>query len=84
MRLVLKPRKEGMTKEEAFQYYQTCDYKEIFDVKETTIELPDHATIFRSYECECCGESTAENWIKLVNGKKLCPDCAKPYDRFRV
>lgn len=84
VRLVLKPKRKGMTKEESFNYYQNSEPKDLFDVKETTISLPEPASIFDSYECECCGESTGANWIRLVNGKKLCLDCCGKYDRFNV
>ena len=84
VRLVLKPRPEGMTKAESFAYYQACEPKDMFDVKETTIALPEAAKLFDSYICECCGESTGANWIRLAGGKKLCLDCYDSYDRFNV
>ena len=84
VRLVLKPRPEGMTKAESFAYYQACEPKDMFDVKETTIALPESAKLFDSYICECCGESTGANWIRLAGGKKLCLDCYDSYDRFNV
>ena len=48
------------------------------------IPLPVPAKIFDSYDCEGCGEKTGANWIRLVNGKKLCPDCCQRYNRFDV
>ena len=84
VRLVLKPKPQGMTREESFGYYQSREPKELFDVKETRIALPEEAQIFDSYVCECCGELTAANWIRIRNGKKLCPDCVHEYDRFHV
>ena len=84
VRLVLKPRPEGMTKAESFAYYQACEPKDMFDVKETTIALPEAAKLFDSYICECCGESTGANWIRLAGGKKLCLDCYDSYNRFDV
>ena len=84
VRLVLKPRPEGMTREESFAYYQSRRPDELFEVKETTISLPEPARLFRSYACENCGEVTGENWIRLAGGKKLCLDCYRQYDRFRV
>ncbi|MBP0968808.1 MAG: TraR/DksA C4-type zinc finger protein, partial [Oscillospiraceae bacterium] len=48
------------------------------------IPLPEEAQIFDSYVCECCGETTAANWIRIQNGKKLCIDCAQAYDRFNI
>ncbi len=84
VRLVLKPRPEGMTKEASFAYYQGCRPEEMFDVKETTIRLPEAARLFDSYTCDCCGEVTGANWIRLAGGKKLCLDCYKSYDRFYI
>ena len=76
VRLVLKPKPEGMTKTESFVYYQSCDPKEMFEVKETTIALPDQAKLFDSYICPCCGEMTGSRWMKRVGEKLLCLDCA--------
>ncbi len=84
VRLVLKPKPEGMTKAESFAYYQSMEPCEMFDVKEATIRLPEHARLFDSYTCECCGEVTGANWIRIQDGKKLCLDCCQNYDRFRV
>ena len=84
VRLVLKPKPEGMTREQSFDYYQSCDPKDMFDVKDTTIALPEKARLFDSYTCECCGESTGANWIRLAGGRKLCLDCYETYDRFHV
>ena len=84
VRLVLKKKPEGMTKEQSFAYYQSCEPKDMFDVKETTIQLPEQARIFDSYTCDCCGETAGANWIRLAGDKKLCLDCYKTYDRFNV
>ena len=84
VRLVLKPKPEGLTREEFFAYYQSREPKDLFDVKETTTPLPEKARLFDSYICDCCGEKTGANWIRIVNGKKLCLDCCKDYNRFDV
>jgi formylmethanofuran dehydrogenase subunit E len=84
VRLVLKPRPKEMTREESFQYYQSCEPMDMFDVKETTITLPEKARLFDSYVCDCCGESTGANWIRLAGEKKLCMDCYQEYDRCHV
>ena len=84
VRLVLKP-KEGLTREESFAYYQSCRPEEMFQVKETTIALPEKARMFDSYTCACCGEKTGANWIRMgADGKKLCLDCCETYNRFDV
>ena len=84
VRLVLKPKPEGMTKAESFAYYQGCQPEEMFLVKETTIRLPEAARLFDSYVCDHCGETTGANWIRLAGDKKLCLDCYETYDRFSV
>ena len=84
VRLVLKDRPEGMSRQEPFAYYQSLAPRDMFTVKETTITLPESARLFQSVKCECCGETTAENMIRLENGKKLCLDCYQVYSRFNV
>ena len=84
VRLVLKPKPEGMTKEESFAYYQSCKPEEVFLVKETALSLPEKARLFDSYTCDCCGEVTGANWIRLQGDKKLCLDCYETYNRFDI
>ena len=84
VRLILKPRPEHLTRETSFDYYQSLPPKEMFDEKETTIKLPDSAQRFASHICECCGEMAGANWVRLVDGKKLCLDCYESYNRFDV
>jgi formylmethanofuran dehydrogenase subunit E len=84
VRLVLKPKPEGMTREKSFAYYQSCEPKDMFDVKDAVIQLPEKARLFDSYICDCCGEVTGANWIRLAGDKKLCLDCYESYDRFAV
>ena len=84
VRLVLKPKPRDMTREESFAYFQACEPKDMFDVKSTTIRLPEAARLFDSYVCDCCGETTGANWIRLAGDKKLCLDCYESYDRFHV
>lgn len=84
IRLVLKKRPEGMTREQMMHYLQSLDPREMFEVKETRLSLPEPARLFDSYECESCGETAGANWIRLQGGKKLCVDCASHYNRFSV
>lgn len=84
VRLVLKPKPRPMTREESFEYYQNSASEDLFEVKQTKIRLPEPARLFESYRCECCGEITAANWIRVAEGKKLCLDCYSHYDRFHV
>ena len=82
VRLVLKP--VEVSREESFAYYQASAPEEMFEVKETTTRLPEKARLFASYTCDCCGERTGANWIRLSGDKKLCLDCYEEYDRFNV
>ena len=84
VRLVMKAGPQGMTKEESFAYYQALDPREMFEVKQTTIRLPEKARLFNSYVCDCCGEVAGANWIRLSGDRKLCLDCYEAYDRFQV
>ena len=84
VRLVLKLRPAEITREKSFDYYQSLQPREMFDVKEATIALPEKAKLFDSYVCDCCGELTGANWIRLAGDKKLCLDCCDKYDRFDV
>lgn len=81
VRLVLKPRPEGMTKAESFAYYQGCTPEEMFDVKETTLPLPEKAKLFDSFICDCCGESTGSQWMQVVDHKRLCLDCYETHKK---
>lgn len=84
VRLVLKDRPKGMTREESFDYMQGRLPEELFDVTDVKVQIPERARIFNSINCECCGESTSENMIRLQEGKQLCLDCYSNYNRFDV
>ena len=84
VRLLLKPKPAGMTPEESARYYFDHDCHELFTAMPTRLPLPTPAKIFDSYDCECCGEKTGANWIRIVGGKKLCLDCCNRYNRFDV
>ena len=84
VRLVLKPTPKPMTREESFAYMQAQEPKDLFEVKKATIDVPEKARLFTSFVCDCCGELTGANWIRLSGDKKLCLDCYENYDRFDV
>ena len=84
VRLVLRSRPEGMTREASFAYLQSHTPQELFDVKETRILLPEPARLFESYLCDGCGEQTASHGIHLQEGRRLCPDCYRAYNRFAL
>jgi len=80
VRLVLRST-PGKTKEERLQWLMDGDYHEMFDVKETKLEVPERARIFKTMTCACCGERFADSYAHLQNDQILCPDCYVPYTR---
>ena len=84
LRLIQKPRPAELTHAEAFRYYHESPAEKLFEVQVPRISLPQPAKIFDSYYCDCCGEKTGANWIRLAGGKKLCLDCYESYNRFEV
>jgi formylmethanofuran dehydrogenase subunit E len=84
-RLVMKEnpvKHSSRTKEEAQAYLFNTDPENLFDRKAVPFALPEDAKIFSSIPCDNCGERTAENHIRLKDGKKLCEDCFIPYSRI--
>ena len=84
VRLVLKPKPLDLTPEQSKTYYERTSEEDLFEVKPAKIPLPRGAKIFDSYNCDCCGEKTGANWIRLAGDKKLCLDCYETYNRFDV
>ncbi len=84
VRLLLKPAPEGMAKADSFAYYQGLAPEAMFEVMPVRIRLPEKAKLFDACVCQCCGEKTGTNWIRIQDGKKLCLDCASGYDRFHI
>ncbi len=83
VRLVLK-KNQNMDRQQSFEHYHTCAPEDMFLVKKTTLQVPEHARIFSSFVCDCCGETAGANWIRLQGDQKLCMDCYQNYDRFHV
>ena len=83
-RLVLKPFGPFASKADAFEYYHSLTPEEMFDVKETSIKLPQKAAVFQNIVCPVCGESFAEGFAKITGGRALCPDCAHTFSRLNA
>jgi formylmethanofuran dehydrogenase subunit E len=52
---------------------------ELFAVRQVREQLPPPARIFRSVQCEMCGEGVMEPRARLMDGKVVCPECFRPY-----
>jgi formylmethanofuran dehydrogenase subunit E len=84
VRLMLRRRPEGLSRQDALSYYQSLEPKDLFDVMPARVKVPEPARLFDSIVCDLCGETTGSNWIRLQGDKKVCLDCFNPYNRFDV
>ena len=82
LRLLLKPRPGGQSKEESFRYLMESAPAALFEAMPTPYPLPEKARIFRSWPCDNCGEITASHRLRLEGEKKLCLDCYQNDQRF--
>ncbi len=81
IRMIIKPLKKEMQRSERQAYILNTDADEIFDFSEPNFSLPEKARLFTSIVCEQCGEGAPEHKMRLNEGKKVCLDCFKAYDR---
>jgi formylmethanofuran dehydrogenase subunit E len=81
LRIVLRPAKEEMTREQRQAFILEAPMDEVFQVKKPHYELPVKAKIFTTIVCEACQEPAPEHKIRLNDGKKVCMDCAPTYSR---
>lgn len=82
IRLVLKQLPKMESREKKQNFILEAPLEEVFEIKKPGYPLPEAARLFPSIDCELCGESTAEPYIRLENGKRVCLDCFRDY--FRV
>ena len=82
LRLVLRDRPPLKPGESGYERTLAQPAAELFDVKPAAASPPVTARIFASHKCDACGETTAENMLRLDGDKKLCLDCYTPYSRF--
>lgn len=75
VRVVLKDRPEGLTREQSFGYYQSKEPKELFSAEPAACDMPQSALTAETYVCAECGETGSADWFKVVDGKILCLDC---------
>ncbi len=65
----------GKMKRENEKKFMTLKDDEIFIVREYKNEIPQKARIYKSVECERCGELCMETKIEEIGGKKFCIEC---------
>ncbi|SDK18124.1 FmdE family protein [Natronincola ferrireducens] len=81
IRIVTKPFKGEMGREERQAYLLNAPVEDLFDFKAPTFELPERARLFQTITCEACGEGAPEHKVRLMEGQKVCLDCFKDYSR---
>lgn len=75
VRIVLKDRPEGITREQSFSYYQSREPREMFERQTVSFAMPEIVGCEQTYTCAVCGESAPASWFRFVDGKPLCMDC---------
>ncbi|MDD4588280.1 MAG: FmdE family protein [Heliobacteriaceae bacterium] len=81
LRMIVKPFKGEMDRKQRWQYILDASVDEIFSFNKPSFELPEKARLFTTIICENCGEGAPEHKIRLQQGKKVCLDCFKDYNR---
>lgn len=81
VRLILKGLPKMESREEKQKYILEAPFEEIFSAQKPDYCLPEEARLFTSIDCEICGESTAEPYLRIQNGQKVCMDCFAEYHR---
>ena len=82
LRVCLKPREnEDMDRIQWRKYLLDAPVDEIFTFSEPKFELPEEAKLFKTVVCEICGEGAPEHKMHLQDGKMVCADCFKDYNR---
>ncbi|MDR2484540.1 MAG: FmdE family protein [Treponema sp.] len=81
LRFYFKALRADMDREAFQQYLLDAPAEDLFECREIAMDIPCCARKFTSVKCELCGESAAENKIRLQEGKKVCLDCFKHYSR---
>lgn len=81
LRMIVKPLPAEMDRDIRKEYILKAPVEEIFDFMQPAFKLPEPARIFTSIVCENCGESAPEHKMRLQDGKQVCLDCFKTYER---
>lgn len=65
--------------ESAFKLLDVPD-KEVFNIRQVKVEIPDYARIYASLKCSVCGENIMEPRARVKAGQPICLTCAgQPY-----
>lgn len=83
IRIVFKKKLDldSMDRETLQDYVLNALFEELFEIKTPSYEMPSTARLFKSIECEYCGERAAEAKMRLHDDKIVCLDCFPEYSR---
>lgn len=84
LRLLLRPRPDWVKKGESLEYMRCREPRELFEVMEPRIPLPEMARLFGNMRCAVCGEEAAGAFMSFENGQPVCRDCRRPYRRLDI
>ena len=77
LRLVLKTAPQGLSRDEMTDWLLTAPFEEVFSSGKVKYPFPEYKPAGPEVLCSNCGEPVLESKIRLVNGKRLCIDCAE-------
>lgn len=80
-RVVARRSRTPLSREERIRQIMAAPLEELFTVTPVKAPMPEKARIFKTLACEVCGEGVAEHMARLQDGKIVCLDCFRPYDR---
>jgi formylmethanofuran dehydrogenase subunit E len=72
-----RQRNNDETREDRINRMLAMPLEDMFDIREETIELPQHAQVLQTVICDSCSEGAMETKIRLYQGKNLCIPCFK-------
>lgn len=81
VRLMLGQLPDGMSREERMEFILNAPVQDVFKIGAPAFTLPEPARRFATIVCQLCGEGAPEHKIRLQDGKTVCLDCFKSYDR---
>lgn len=80
-RLMARDKKEGLSGDSYIEYVLTAPIEDVFIVGKPRMEMPEAARSLRSVKCQICGEAAAETKMRIMDGKIVCLDCFRDYNR---
>lgn len=81
LRIIAKRSAHKMDHKQRQEYILNAPVDEIFEFKQPNFELPEKARLFKTVICENCGEGAPEYKMRIQDGKIVCLDCFKDYNR---